>query len=1014
MNRPQKERPLTNDERDKIIKLLQGPLFKKSKGKLEPKKSASVADIRVVLGFKKIDKSVGLNIEKDEEREINTDWFYREIIHNAFGEKKWVKLTEEQREYVNRAVLRFDPSNDRHRDKLRKGAIDWWGLTKEQADKLIEAWEGRPKKEKRLNLSRRAILNLLPYMNRFDEKNNRWPTQQEASKSFADDKELDEHARRRYLTGTLGANYEQRYYMKQKKHWINCEDGENLPPLPPAPMMTNPVVRKAIHEVRRHIMTYIRRFGCKPDRVVIEFARSAKQAGKVRDATLALNRKREKKRKEILESDVFKTAFGATFINLSLNQQRAAVDRVLLTQQQMGTCPYCGKGGLNDTIAASGEGVEIDHIVPFSRCGDNSMNNKVLCHIECNREKRKRTPREWWGDNFKERVNFAKKRYHEYKPDKTEYFTKKDYSRKWKNFTREVKVNEWRNSQGSDTAYAAKQVAAYLADALFEGKGLPERGGERKIFVTIGKYTAMLRRDWQLFEKVKRFQADGEVIMSKQEEKELEQKNRGDHRQHAIDAVVIALTEPGIISSIAKRAAIEEEIFAEHGHWPGQRSRREACSRCKGFYGRTEKWPGIYESIKPPEPWDDVKKFRKLILSKVYNSLIVSHRPAKRRIAGEFHEDTLFGTVKDRKELFTGRIQCFNPPDTWLEPKHLRLPQAETEKQAVNRLIKQYMKEGLEKKGARKKAKETAAKLDFRPQLIDPSPGKGGLVRNLGLRRQIRQCLKSYDYDPDDYSKEDMKKMVEQGLLRMYTKKEWNGNATLDKPEKPNGIPIKSVVLLRIHKDPEIVPRKKWDPIEKKMVQDKDPRTLRVYVGGNNHHIEIYEDEQGKWEGEIVTNFEAAKRNAKRLQMMKKAGLPSIQKLRRMRRHERQNFSSIIREINHDYSIVNHADIEGKRFIMSLAEGETIKMRHHKTGEEGYFVVFKLQKPRTIYFKHHWDARLAGGQKDENKKVIPSSKRENIAISASDLKTKCLLSEGKVPCKVRVNPLGEVKELYRD
>ncbi len=1028
------DRPLTKDERDKVVRLLRGPLFKKSKGRIEPKQSASVTDIRAALGIGPRDKSVWLNIEKDQEREINTDWFHREVVHNAIGLPLWQRLDDKVRETINRFILRYDAEKAGMVEKLRRQAKQWWGLADDAIERLLRALKERPKLEKKLNLSRRAILNLLPYMETFDPMQNRWPTQQEARRAFAEDADAldatsgrppDDRTRRRYATGALGATANDRYYMRQDKHQIQCANGMVLPPLPPAPMISNPVVRKAIHEVRRHIMAHLRAFGCKPDRVVIEFARSARQSSQVRDQALARNRYREKERRKILSGEdrevgVIRAVFGDNFANLSLNQQRAAVDRVILARQQRWLCPYCGKAGLTDENAARGQGVEIDHIIPYSRCGDNGLNNRVLCHVECNRQKRKRTPAEWWGDQFAERARVAKKLFAEVDTGEMYYFTKKDYARKWQNFTREVREDEWRNSQGSDTAYAATQVAAYLADALFEGKGLPERGGERRIFVTLGKYTAMLRRDWQLFETFKEARDGAEVNVSIEREEELQQKNRGDHRQHAIDAVVIALTTPAVISTVAQRAAREEEVFAEHGHWPGQKTRRAACRRCAEHHSRFGRFPGEYEPIVPPAPWDDVKEFRQVVLATVYGSspaspgLIVAHRPGKRRIAGAFHEETLFGTVNDSKMLFTGRIPCYSPPDTWLKPAHLREMVPETEKQAVERLTAQHMKEGCDKKTARKKAKDAVGQPGFAPRLVDPSPGKTGLVRDPVLRQHIRQCLRAHRLNPDRYEKADMKRMVQDGLLRMYSQWQWKKDSHSEHPDKPTGVPIKSVVLLRTHADPVILPRKKWDPVEKEMGKQEDSRSRRVYVGGNNHHIEITQGEDGGWDGQVIPNYEAAQRNAERLKQLREAGVPSTDKLRGMTKADRHKYAATIREINRRHPVVNRADRDVRQFVMSLAEGEMMYMRHPETHVPGYFVVYKLDKPRTIHFQHHWDARPDGGRKDDNGTIIPGSMREGFAISAADLKHKCSLAEDKPPYKVWVSPIGDVKTLTRD
>ena len=88
-------------------------------------------------------------------------------------------------------------------------------------------------------------------------------------------------------------------------------------------------------------------------------------------------------------------------------------------------------------------------------------------------------------------------------------------------------------------------------------------------------------------------------------------------------------------------------------------------------------------------------------------------------------------------------------------------------------------------------------------------------------------------------------------------------------------------------------------------------------------------------------------------------------------------------------------------------------MKHKDTGKADYFVVFKLDKPQTIQFKHHWDARRAKGENDNDGKVIPGSKREEMPVSASQLRE--LAPPGyETPVKVRVRSLGEVQPLERD
>jgi hypothetical protein len=347
-----------------------------------------------------------------------------------------------------------------------------------------------------------------------------------------------------------------------------------------------------------------------------------------------------------------------------------------------------------------------------------------------------------------------------------------------------------------------------------------------------------------------------------------------------------------------------------------------------------------------------VEEFRHQVLG-AGADLVVAHRPVKRRITGAFHEETAYGPVlaplaSHRREradtLFTNRISAEN-----LTPNHLRVP------------------EGWDALSARLEdvSPTLAAKNDLRRQLTalaDPPPGKSGIVRDRALRDQLRRCLRRNGLDPEGFTKDQIKTLVRAGRLRMAS-----------------GVPIKSVVLLRTNTDPVIMPRKTWDGACQRYIPDPDPRTRRIYIGGNNHHIEIRESPKtGKWSGEVVATFEAARRL----------------------RIEKQ-------------TAVDRSDRAGQRFVMSLAEGETVHMRHPDTAEPGYFVVFKLDKPRTIHFIHHWDARPSQLRKDDDGKELPNSKREDIAVTAGDMKALGVEAE-QPPYKVRVSPLGEVQRLARD
>lgn len=755
---------------------------------LQREKKGTITVVRRALGINTRDAKgrIFLNIQRDAEREINTDWFYREIVHGVFGADRWVGMSEREREGVNRAILRFDSNNPPDESALREGAGKWWALDSDACNNVIAAWKRRPRLDKRLNLSRRAIQNLLPYMETPDDQ-GRWPTQIEARQRFADNCASGDQ-RDRYALGFRRASKAERRYR-----------GKHPDKLLPPPEMSNPVVRKAIYEVRRHVEAYLREFGRRPDRVVIELAREARQTARDSSAQLSNNRKREHIRKKIMEDHQLQS--------LTTTQQRRAVERVLLCRQQRELCAYSGRT-ITEKQAARGEGVEVDHLVPYSRSWDDGLNNRVLCYRESNRDKGNRTPGEWLNADAYQPLLSRFRHLETSEIPKDGYFGKRDAKRKWENLTREVKDDQtWRPNQLAATGYAARQVGQYLRQALWPEERPPEAGGSQRVFFTKGQFTAMLRRDWQLFKT-----PDGEPRDQRDGALGRGAKDRSDHRHHAVDAVVIALTSVPRLQHLASTYREQLEFKACHGDWPPR------------------------DPLKPP--WADIKDFPRQMLSMIYGErgssgqstgLIVSHRP-QRRLRGAFHEETLFGPVVSAEgaatEFVIGRKRVAG-----LKGKHLRMP---SEWNALVAQIHSPATNPVERRELRKRV----------ANLEDPSPGKSGIVRDRSLRARIRECVRLAGLDPDAVIPKQMQALAQQGLIR-----------------HKSGVPIHSARLLWVINNPVVIARNAWNPAIGRYEADVNPRTARVYRGGSNHHVELRKSPKtGKWEGKLITMFQTARR----------------------------------------------------------------------------------------------------------------------------------------------------------
>jgi len=952
--------PLTPEQRHRVIE------------RLCREKTSSIAQVRRALGIDKRtlakqnlpEDAYELNLGADPDRKPNTNWFYREMVLGVFGDAKWQAMSREQHEAVNRAILKFDPAEPNHAERLRRVAVEAWQLDDPQVGSLLEAWRSRPKRENRLNLSRRAIRNLLPYMNEFDREKNRWPTQIEARQQFAEDAHngATPEQRVRYAVQTtdvlrnllrsslrrdpvqverlVGAALKRRgtgaSAPHDEEHRLTLAIGELLARrglnrarrrflekhpdlLPPAPEMANPVVRKAIHEVRRHLNEYLRRFGRAPDRVVVELAREARQSKKVRDAQLARNRKRAAIKDGIREQ------FGLS--RRTKRQQEQAIDRVLLCRQQREVCPYSGKT-ITEQMAADGDQVESDHIVPKSRSNEKGPSNQVLCFRDANRGKGNKTPKEWLGADSEDFAAIEQRLRHLKEGESPEqYFSPKDCKRKWALLHADApSTQEFLNSQLTDTAYAARQVVAYVRDALYGG----ETEGERHVFTTKGQYTAMLRRDWGLLESEldRQWNRAAENVPEDAEHGQRgvarREKDRRDHLHHAVDAAVIAFCWGETIQKIAHDARLQEEMKGKLGQWPSR------------------------EPIPPPRPWKGNTGFRNAVLEAL-ERVVVSHRPVKRKLVGALHKESLYGPVLGSPHRFTRRIWIWRKAQEHLKPAHLRVPDGWDE------LSAQLDAQNLSKSAKRRIRRRLAA-------LQDPPPGKTGIVRDRELRDQLRRCLRRNGLDPDDFTPQEIKYLAAEGRVR-----------------QSNGVPVKSAVLLWTISDPVRVPRRIWDLTIKK----PDERMDRVYDSQNNHHVEIRENlRTGKWQGKVIRAIDAARRvrPAKSPDGTRPEPLPPV----------------------------DRSDGPATRFVMSLAEAETIHAcrkdrAREQPGAVDYYVVAKIDKLRNgarIHFVPHWDARKARGE----------GKRDEWEVTPADLKG-CGPEEGSPPYKVRVSPLGEVRRI---
>lgn len=291
--------------------------------------------------------------------------------------------------------------------------------------------------------------------------------------------------------------------------------------------ITNPTVHIGLNQLRRLINRIIQIHG-KPDQIVVELARELKQSADQKAEALAAN---AKNRKAAEARSVLLGEWGVP--DNGANRMRLRLWEELHPDPLMRRCPYTGKL-ISGSMLFSGE-IDEDHILPYSRTLDDSTANRTLCLREANRQKRNKSPWEAQRDGM--RVWVLEDGNLRHIPEFRRWRFAEDAMARFegeRNFEARALI---------DTQYLSRIAREYL-DTLFT------EGGH--VWVVPGRLTEMLRRHWGLNGILR----DPLRDVSKE-------KNRMDHRHHAIDAAVVAATDRSLIKKMADQSRLDVESGRE-------------------------------------------------------------------------------------------------------------------------------------------------------------------------------------------------------------------------------------------------------------------------------------------------------------------------------------------------------------------------------------------------------------------------------------------------------------------
>jgi CRISPR-associated endonuclease Csn1 len=311
--------------------------------------------------------------------------------------------------------------------------------------------------------------------------------------------------------------------------------------------IANPTVHIGLNQVQAVVNTLIERYG-HPSQVIVEVARELKQSKDQRDE--AYKRQAENQRR----NERIRKEIAAVSPVSEQRVRKADIEKWILWEELSfdvadRRCPYSGVQ-ISARMLFS-EAIEIEHILPFSQTLDDSLNNKTVALREANRIKKNRTP--WDAREAFEQASWAYDdillRAERMPRNKRYRFAHDGYAQWLKN------DKDFLARALNDTRYMSRVAREYVSLICPQGTR-----------VIPGQMTAMLRAKFGL----------NDILGLAGE------KNRNDHRHHAVDACVIGVTDQGMMqrfaqaSTSARERQLDKLVDNMPLPWP---SYREHCAR---------------------------------------------------------------------------------------------------------------------------------------------------------------------------------------------------------------------------------------------------------------------------------------------------------------------------------------------------------------------------------------------------------------------------------------------------
>ena len=629
----------------------------------------------------------------------------------------------------------------------------------------------------------------------------------------------------------------------------------------PKNSLRNPVVEKILNQMINLVNEVSKEYG-KPDEVRIELARELKLNAEERATmTSEINKATIQHQKY---AEVLQREFGIKspsrndiiryklYLELSTNGFKDLYTNKKIEKENLFTDKY-----------------DIDHIIPQSRFFDDSFSNKVLVPRGANQDKDNYTAIDYiekkFGDKGKEeflnRINLVLK--------SKEAIAGKSDSQISSMNSKFLKLQKKGSEIGEgfierdlrNTQYIAKKAK----EILF--------GITNSVVSTSGRITDKLREDWNLvntmkelnLEKYRKLGLTELIANSKGEEKEriIDWTKRNDHRHHAMDALTVAFTTHNHIQYLNYLNARKNEEHKEHKIITNiENSITEIVEKKNGSKERRFKLPIKNFRIEAKKQLEEVlisHKTKNKVVTKNINKIkkkgsIITKTELTPR--GQLHKETIYGSskfLKTKEEKISGKFDL----------ETIQKVQNEKYRNALLKRLQEF--DGDSKKAFTGKNIISKNPIFLNAEKTEQLPETVTLAW-YGTGYTIRKVV-----IPDNFKDfKNIEKVIDKGVRDILTErlKEFNGNSKeafsdLEKNpiwlNKSKGISIKTVTITGIN-NAEALHYKK-DHLGKEILDENGQKIAVDFVStGNNHHVAIYEDENGNLQEKVVSFYEAVER----------------------------------------------------------------------------------------------------------------------------------------------------------